>query len=310
MDCTTKKWPISLRGIVHLAAPHTWPAAVLPVLLGTSLSFACGVPVHSDILLYTLATAVLLQAAVNTLNDYRDYLSGLDSEDNCTDPTDAALIYDCSSPRTALTLGLVFLFGAAVFGGLLILIRGVAMLTYGGLALAAILLYTLPYLSLSDLPLGELLSGGTMGGVLTCASYHAQAGAFSWDLLYLCLPAVVTIGCIMLVNNTSDIEKDQQGGRVTLPICIGRRGAQILLRIAVVSAALAVLLIITCRFPRGIAAMPVMFVALLVSQPVCDLYFASVTFERRKNSMTAILQAHTWIIASYSAAAVLSCIDA
>lgn len=305
---TQTKPALSCKAAVQLAAPHTWPAAVLPVLLGAALSCALGFGLRPWLLLCTLAVGVLLQSAVNTLNDWADFVSGLDSPENCTDATDAALIYECSSPRAALALGLALALGAAVCGGVLTALRGPVMLVYGGLGLAGILLYVLPGVSFSALPLGELLSGGVMGGVLTCASFHAQAGRFDPRLCWLCLPAVLTVGCIMLVNNTADIEKDRAGGRRTLPVCLGRPGAQRLLRSALVLAALGVGLILTAGFPAGAAALPVTASALVLDPQVRGLFTAPVTPERRGPAMKGVLSAHTWLCGGYAAGLALACL--
>ena len=66
----------TLKMAVELAAPHTWPASILPVLVATS----CAV-VHSpalDVLMVCalLAICILMQASVNTFNDYYDFVKG------------------------------------------------------------------------------------------------------------------------------------------------------------------------------------------------------------------------------------------
>lgn len=294
------------RAAVELAAPRTWPAAVLPVILGTSLAYASAGRMRPWSTFCVLAVAVLLQSAINALNDHRDFVSGLDSRENCTDPNDAALIYAGASPKGALALGGACLLMAAVPGAILLRQCGLSMLWYGALAMAAILLYILPHISLSERPFGELLSGAAMGGVLTWAAYHAAAGRFSWSAAVLSLPAVVTVGCIMLVNNTSDIEKDAAGGRRTLPVCIGRKRAETLLRCAVTAAALSAALIICVFYPAGAAALPVGAAGLLTDSGVRGLFTAGITPEHRRENMAAVLTAHKWIIGSYAAAVLLS----
>lgn len=296
----------TLRAAVELSAPHTWPAAVYPVLLGTALAAAQDCTVNGRRAFLVLLTAVLLQSAVNTLNDRRDFISGLDSEENCGDEADAAMVYTEVTERAALVWGMLLLLGAAVCGGVLVRQCGTEMLLYGGVAAAAIGLYVLPRLSASDLPLGEALSGSAMGGALTCAAFRAQSGYFTAELLYLCIPCVVTVGCIMLANNTSDIEKDREGGRRTLPVCIGRRGAQILLRGAIVAAAFGTAAITLARFPEGAAALPVMAASLMLDGRIRRLYCLPVDPEHRKNSMAAVLGAHSRIICCYTASVLLA----
>ena len=298
------------RVAIELAAPHTWPAAVCPVLLGTALAAARDCAVNGWRAFLVLMTAVLLQSAVNTLNDRRDFVSGLDRVENCTDSSDAALVYSGASPREALVWALILLLGAAVCGGVLVWRCGAAMLLYGGVGAAAIGLYVLPSVSASDVPLGEVLSGVTMGGVLACAAFRAQTGYFTAELLYLCAPCVVTVGCTMLANNTSDIEKDREGGRRTLPVCIGRHRAQILLRVSIIAAACGTVAITLVCAPTGAAAMAVMAASLAVNGRIRQLYSLPVGPEHRKNSMEAVLEAHSRIILCYIAAALLTALGA
>jgi len=297
-----KKRIVSLKAVVQLAAPHTWPSSIIPVCLGTALSCANSVPIDPAVLLFTLCTAVLLQSAVNTLNDYVDFVSGLDTEENCPDDTDAALVYECSSPKAALALGMLFLLLAAVFGAALIANCGTAMIVYGAVALGAIVLYTVPVFSFGRLPLGELLSGGVMGGVLTCAAYHAQAGNFSPSLVYLCLPMVIMIGCIMLVNNTSDIEKDIVGGRRTLPVCVGRKASQIILKTAVIASVLCSAVFVCVYYPSGTLLLPVMIIALVIDPFVNGLFTKPISPERRPASMRGVLSAYVRINGVYTIA--------
>lgn len=301
-----KKPGFTPRAALELAAPHTWPAAVCPVLLGTALAAARDRTINGWRAFFVLLTAVLLQSAVNTLNDRRDFVSGLDSAENCADSWDAAMVYAGATPRAALAWALALLLCAAVCGGVLVRQCGAAMLLYGGIGAAAIGLYVLPRVSASELPLGELLSGLAMGGALTCAAFHAQAERFDLELLYQCAPCVVTVGCIMLANNASDIEKDRAGGRRTLPVCMGRERAQLLLRTALILAGAGAAAVTLLCFPAGAAALPVMAASLALDGRIRRLYRFPIDPASRKNSMAAVLGAHSRIICCYTAAALLS----
>ena len=297
---------VSFRAAIQFAAPHTWPASVLPVLLGAAFAYAGGFAPGVWRLLITIITGVLLQSAVNTLNDYRDFTSGIDTAGNCDDPTDAALIYECDNPRAALKYGLVLLVAAAALGAALTYLTGLGLLVYGGLALLAISLYTLPRISFSYLPLGELLSGIAMGGVLTCASYHIQARSFNSDPVWLSLPAIITIAGIMLTNNISDIERDREGGRRTFPVRAGRKVSQITLVSALIVAVIFVVFSACIKFPGGIAVVPVLFFGVALN--LRPLFSRPLTPDVRVESMTRILSLHKWIITSYIAIIIIHCI--
>ena len=278
----------------------------MPVLLGAALACADGSALAVWQLLITLITGVLLQSAVNTLNDYRDFVSGIDTADNCEDPTDAALIYECGNPGAALRYGLLLLAAAAALGAVLTCLTGPQLLIYGGLALLAISLYTLPKVSFSSLPLGELLSGIAMGGVLTCASYHIQTGRFDTSPALLSLPAIITIAGIMLTNNISDIEKDLEGGRRTFPVCAGRKISQITLATALAVAVALVALAAYLKFPGGFAVVPVLFFGAALNY--IPLFARPFTPGVRVESMQRILSLHKWIITSYIAIIIVHCI--
>lgn len=297
---TKEKRLLSFKAAVQLAAPHTWPASILPVLLGSALGCAGSGVLDAAGFFLTLCVAVLLQSAVNSLNDYADFVSGLDTQENCPDATDAALVYECSSPKAALYLGLLFLFGAAVFGAALVAHCSAAMLIYGAVALAAILIYTVPFLGFSKLPLGELLSGGTMGGVLTIAAFHVQTGLFREDMLYLCLPMLIMIGCIMLVNNTADIEKDSEGGRRTLPVCVGRKNAQLILRAAILLSLVMVGIFVCFFYTGGVLVLPVLALSILIDPFICRLFSGSIDQAHRPESMRGVLEAHVRINLLYA----------
>ena len=221
---------MTLRAAVELAAPHTWGAAVLPCVLGALLSYAATGTIDVPVACAVLLCAVLLQSAVNTLNDYVDFVSGNDRADNCPDPTDAALIYHDIAPKGALALALVLL-GAAGLAGLFLLLRcGWGLLWFAMAGLMAILFYTVSPVSASALPVGEVLSGGAMGCALALASFYAQTGWVDWAAAAQTAPMVLSVGVIMYVNNSSDIEKDRATGRRTLPALLGRARAVGLLK--------------------------------------------------------------------------------
>ena len=94
---------------LDIAAPHTWPAAILPVAVATSLAIATGYQVSATLAVVLLAICILMQSSVNTFNDYYDYVKGTDSSEDDVDPTDAVLIYNNVNPRSALLFAIALL---------------------------------------------------------------------------------------------------------------------------------------------------------------------------------------------------------
>ncbi|MCL2526272.1 MAG: prenyltransferase [Coriobacteriia bacterium] len=276
MEENTTYRDLNVKAAIQLMAPHTWVAAVAPVLVGATLTiglrdftpfdfFTTGWAGATALLIVVLmlVCAICAQSAVNTLNDYYDFKSGTDTAENCVDETDAAIIYHQLNPRSAKHLALA-LVGVAFACGLVVTWLSTPLVLLLGLAgVAAVLLYSAGPKPISFLPIGELVSGLVMGGFITWATYLAMTGHLSWLAMLGAVPPLITIALIMQVNNTADIERDITAGRRTLPILIGAR------RSASMIAALSVLALFFClKFvfftaPWGV---PVILLAAFVSR--------------------------------------------
>jgi 1,4-dihydroxy-2-naphthoate octaprenyltransferase len=229
----------SLKAAFELASPPTWVAAVMPSIVGGALATVALFPglVGQSIelaacirataaWLLVLVTAVLLQAAVNTLNDYVDFRSGLDTAESILDETDASIVYNQINPKSALRFAGGLMGCATVTGVEAVVLSGWVLLIFGMLAGVTVLAYSAGPKPISFLPLGEAISGLAMGFFITSAAYFAITQEFSFWVLAACVPPIVTIALIMQTNNTCDIERDIEAGRHTLPILLGRRRSQ------------------------------------------------------------------------------------
>lgn len=213
---------------LQIAAPHTWPAAILPALIAMACAAANGHAVSAVMALVLLAICILMQAAVNTFNDYYDYVKGSDSAEDNVDPTDAVLVYNNVNPRSALMLAVGFLVVAFALGAYVIWQAGWIPLTIGIVGAIVVVLYSAGKTPISYLPIGELMSGFVMGGLIPLACYQAITKCFDPIMLVWALPTIIGVGLIMLTNNTCDVEKDIESGRKTLPVLLGRSRARTL----------------------------------------------------------------------------------
>ncbi len=213
---------------LQIAAPHTWPAAILPALIAMACAAANGHAVSAVMALVLLAICILMQAAVNTFNDYYDYVKGSDSAEDNVDPTDAVLVYNNVNPRSALMLAVGFLVVAFALGAYVIWQAGWIPLVIGIVGAIVVVLYSAGKTPISYLPIGELMSGFVMGGLIPLACYQALTKCFDPLMLVWALPTIIGVGLIMLTNNTCDVEKDIESGRKTLPVLLGRSRARTL----------------------------------------------------------------------------------
>ncbi|MCB7036966.1 prenyltransferase [Eggerthella sinensis] len=253
--------PLTPRMALQLAAPHTWPAAILPVLAAVSAAAVTASAVSVLMACVLLVICVLMQAAVNTFNDYYDYVKGADSADDNVDPTDAVLVYNNVNPRAALALAIGFLVAAFALGVYVIWVAGWIPLAIGVVGAVIVVLYSAGKTPISYLPIGELVSGFVMGGLIPLACYQALTGVFDLRALLWAVPTILGVGLIMFTNNTCDVEKDVESGRRTLSVLLGRARARKLYHAVVYAWVLAIVVLVAVFFTNGLVVVPFMVLA-------------------------------------------------
>lgn len=211
--------------MLQLAAPHTWVAAVAPVLVGVSIAISVQGYVSHELWAIMLLTCILMQSGVNILNDYMDFKKGADTLDNQLDATDAVMVYNKVNPSHVLAYFFAVMVFALILGVYLVYRSSLITLALGAFGAAIIVIYSAGKTPLSYLPLGEIASGFTMGGIICLATAYVLTGVFDWLYLLLSLPLILSIGLINMTNNTCDIEKDIEANRHTLPVMLGRRAS-------------------------------------------------------------------------------------
>ena len=283
--------------MMQLAAPHTWPAAILPVLFTTSVAIARGYAISVTLMAALLIICILMQSAVNTFNDYYDFVKGTDSVENQDDPTDAVLVYNNINPRSTLILGISFLVVAFVLGAYVVWVSSWVTLVIGLVGALIIVMYSAGKTPISYLPIGEYVSGITMGGLISLACYFAYTGDLAWEILLLSFPVIAGIGLIMFTNNTCDIEKDREAGRKTQAVLLGRERARTAYHGVVIIWVIAIIVLIGVYFTPGLIGVPFM---LLILYPTLSMMFANpLTSETRGPAMGTCLNLNIGLGISY-----------
>lgn len=284
---------------LNLAAPHTWPAAIMPTLIAISAATnVCSLSVTMCCTL--LAIVVLMQSAVNTFNDYYDYVKGTDSADDNVDASDAVLVYNDIDPKAALRLAVGFLVVAFALGIYAIVKAGFVPLVIALIGALFVVLYSAGKSPISYLPLGEAVSGIVMGGLIPLAVYQVITGVLDFTMLAIAIPAIIGVGLIMLTNNTCDIERDIPANRKTLPVLLGRDRALKLYHALLVVWAADIVVNVAIWFTPGLIVVP--FMALAAYPIVRALWQNPLTPERRLQAMPQALSVNVVLGAFYAAA--------
>lgn len=253
--------PLTPKMAWQLAAPHTWPASIMPALVATAAAYHETGTLSVMMTIALLVIVVLMQAAVNTINDYFDYMKGTDSAEDNVDPTDAVLVYNNVNPKHALALAVGMLVAAFALGAYAIIVAGWIPLAIGVVGAIIVFLYSGGKTPISYLPIGEFVSGFVMGGLIPLAIYQVLTRQLDFIALVWAIPLIINIGLIMLTNNTCDIEKDIEAGRRTLPVIIKRDKSRALYHALLVVSILVIAANLFIWFTPGVIIVPFMLLA-------------------------------------------------
>lgn len=187
------------------------------------------------------------------------------------------------SERLVICLILGMLTFAALLGIILVIRTSLLLLFMGGLCFFIGIFYTFGPIPISRMPLGEVISGLTMGfGIffiiafvnidndallhLTLQLPQFLISGNIWSLFiifFVSLPTVFLIANIMLANNLCDLTQDISNHRYTLPYYIGKKRGVQLFNFLVYAAYLVIILAVLAGWLH-----PVLLLVLLTLVPI------------------------------------------
>lgn len=216
--------------------------SLMPILLGSVLAWLSTIApkkpfgsFHITHFLGISVAALVLQVGAHLINDYYDFLHGIDTS-NTLGP--GGLIHlGYIKPTRVLGIGLLLMvLGTAI--GLVVALHSSALLYLVGLivVLCAFFYSATPY-SLSGRALGEIVAFTIFGPVLTLGAYMVQMGPrFSANVLIYSLPLGLFAFAILHANNMRDIEGDALANKYTLATIIGILASRMLYLLLVLGA--------------------------------------------------------------------------
>ncbi|MFL5658825.1 MAG: 1,4-dihydroxy-2-naphthoate octaprenyltransferase [Ktedonobacteraceae bacterium] len=238
--------------------PGYLPLAIMPVLVGSTLAWTQGVSprtpfgsFHFFHFIAVLFAVVALQVGANLVNDYYDYIKGIDTS-NPLGP--GGLIQQgLIRPTRVLNFGLILLALGSLMGALVALAGGLYVYLFGLIGLLCAYFYSATARSLSSLALGELISFCVFGPLLTLGAYMVQTGGFAnraalVSVLLYSLPLGLLATAVVHVNDMRDVESDVQARKRTLASVQGLRWGRVEYILLVVGA---YAIIVALGLPHG-----------------------------------------------------------
>ena len=231
-----------MKDIIELVELRTKIASVIPFVVGLLYSIWTFGNFNAVNMVLFFIGMVCFDMATTVMNNLMDYVKAKNEtyrqEENILG----------TSSLTVKQAAMIFgsLVGVATIIGIILVMRtNVILLFVGMLCFVIGIFYTFGLIPISRMPLGEVLSGVTMGfGIFWIVIFlNSPEASFAWmgleegmlivrlallehfKVVLLSLPLVCTIANIMLSNNLCDLETDITNHRYTLVYYIGKATA-------------------------------------------------------------------------------------
>ncbi len=225
------------------ARPRTLPAAIAPVLVGTSLIRRDHHSINYLNAVMALLVSLLLQIAVNYSNDYSDGIRGTD--DNRVGPI-RLVASGLATARSVKRAAFISFSAAAAIGTVLAARVSWWLLLVGAVCILAAWTYTGGKRPYGYSGFGEVSVFLFFGVVATVGSYVVQSHRVTWQSVLVSLPVGALSCSLLAINNLRDLPKDSLVGKRTLAVRLGENRARqfliALLLIAHLAAILAALI--------------------------------------------------------------------
>lgn len=197
-------------------------------LIGIGYAYYLGLYYGPRIIYSVLAVvgALMLHASVNVLNDYYDFIHGVDT---ISSPTaiyrHQPLVMGTVKPFIVKTLGFSLIVTGAAIGIFLTVMESFWILLLGLVGVFLLYAYTGPPFTLKYRGLGELSVALTWGPLLVGGFFVAASGGLLIPRVFLVsLPPLFIMFAIIYANNYRDREYDRASGIRTLAILTSRHG--------------------------------------------------------------------------------------
>ena len=228
-----------MKDIIELVELRTKIASVIPFIVGLLYSIWTFGNFNAVNMALFFIGMLSFDMATTVMNNLMDYVKAK----NETYRQEENIIG--TSSLTVKQAEMIFgsLVGVATIIGIILVLRtNIILLFVGALCFIIGIFYTFGSIPISRMPLGEVLSGVTMGfGIFWIVIFlNSPEASFAWmgleegmlvvrlaivdhfKVALLSLPLVCTIANIMLSNNLCDLETDITNDRYTLVYYIGK----------------------------------------------------------------------------------------
>ncbi len=218
--------PGSLKAWFILPRFQYLPLTIIMVSLGTAIGAYEG-HFHLGHFLLAMFGSILVHITVNVINDYHDYVDGIDLNTQRTPFSGGSGVLPSNllTAKQALWFGTICLLVAMAIGFYFVMVKGWWLFPLLLLAGFSAYFYNV---YLSKWLMGEIFAGLSFGPLLVLGSYYAQTGRYSWEAFIASLAPGILTSNLLFLNEFPDWEADRMGGRRHFVISLGKKDASYL----------------------------------------------------------------------------------
>jgi 1,4-dihydroxy-2-naphthoate octaprenyltransferase len=225
-----KDIPRIWKGFWQVAAPMSWIASTIPMILGAVISYKFTGEYSWFWFLIALAGIYLIEIGKNSTNKLVDFILGVDGSSLTSDDNVHNLF--TGESKTAITSGqltkmeigiisiLTLLLGAGI-GLFIVLFREPRVLLIGLIGLIIAVFYSVPPIKLSYRGLGEVSVGFAFGPIVMSGIYLVMSNSWDYRILLISLPISFFISNVLIVNEIPDYDEDTEGEKRNLIVIFG-----------------------------------------------------------------------------------------
>ncbi|MCW8826061.1 MAG: prenyltransferase [Gammaproteobacteria bacterium] len=193
---------------IRALRPFSFVVAVSSCLLGVVLAYVDGAQnIYLGALL--VVTGLILQSAVNLINDYSDR----ENREYSTEQRERII--------RNMKIGRALFLMVVVLGLYMVSIRGLPLLALGLVGILGAWGYTCGTINYKQRGLGVVLVFFLMGVMMIGGCYYTMSGNYQWSIFWLSIPFSLFTSLLLLANELRDFEEDSKNGIATLTVRIG-----------------------------------------------------------------------------------------
>ncbi len=233
-----KYWLIAIR-------PFGFATTTVSTSIGAALAFYDGA-FNLKLHIISMIPLILIHTGTNLINDYFDYLIGLDKGQSLSS-SGLNRVKGKITLKEIYRVGIICFFASIPFGIYLSFLRGPIIFIIGTIGAFAGFFYTARPISYKYYGLGGPSIFLWMGVVMVWGIYYIQTGIQSWYPVLIGIPVSFLITGMQHSNELRDYENDKKNGIRTAPVIMGFKAARYYYYFLIISAYLSLGLLIVYK---------------------------------------------------------------